>query len=169
MSQFVTGNPDVCFFEQNPELQYITEFKNLIDSKGKLIAGKILWSIYMIEDPKSKIFRMSREEKIKEITENYYSEYDEKKHKNISILYASICLEKEERLYNIHAEKLDELTTYIETLDLQVETEFSRYIRIMDKLPKIWDGLGRVKKTMIERMNKSSIRGGARPSARESR
>lgn len=169
MSNFVTGNPEHDFFEQNPELQYITAFRILIEEKGKKDASKLMWCIYMIEDPKSKIFRMPRNEKISEVTQNYYPKLKEDDILSLGKLYAEYCLEKEEYLYNIQIEKLDQLTTLLQKLSIDIDSDLSKYIRIMDKLPKIWDGLDKVKKNMIDKMNKSGLRGGAQRSSREKR
>jgi len=170
MSAFVTGDPDQDFFKQNPELKYISEFKALIDTRGKEEASKIMWSLYMIEDPKSKIFRMPRKDKLLEVKTNYWPEFDEEQFTALGKTYGKYCMEKEEFLYNIQIEKLDQLTEILRTLTISDDdSDLSKYIRIMDKLPKIWDGLDKVRKNMIDKMNKSVLRGGAQRSSREKR
>lgn len=166
--EFVNGNPELNFFEQNPELRYISEFSDLVKKEGLENASKILWSIYMIEDPKSKLFRMPKKDRIREVKANYYSEYSHDRNKLINV-YTLLCIEKEERLYSIHIEKLEELTTELKSLSVSNDKEFNKYIRIMDKLPKIWEALDKVKAKMIEKMNKSNVRGGAKRSSREKR
>ena len=166
---FVTGNPELDFFEQNPTLQYITEFMALREELGKKEVSKILWSIYMLEDPSSSIFRMPKADKIAEIKATYYADYDEEKYKDIARMYAKFCMEKEEHLYSIHAKKLDELTAFLDELSLTDDTQFNKYVKIMDKLSKIWESLSKVKKQMVDTLNKSELRGGAKRGAREKR
>jgi hypothetical protein len=165
----ITGDPQHDFFEQNPELRYISEFSDLIDSLGQEAASTILWCTYMLDDPKSKIFNMPRVDKVTEVKEQYYKDYDEEKYKEVSKVYAKVAMEKEEWLYSIHIEKLDMLTGHLDKLDLEKDKDFTKYVRIMDKLPKIWDALEKVKARMIAKTNKSGLRGGARRSAREKR
>lgn len=171
MAAFVTGDPNNDFFSQNPELGYISEFKALIDKYGKNKASKIMWSLYMIEDPKSRIFRMPRKDKILEVKTNYYPEFDDKAFSALGQTYGKYCMEKEEYLYSIQIEKFDQLTEFLRTLSLSEsdDSDLSKYIRIMDKLPKIWDALDKVRNNMIDKMNKSVLRGGAQRSSREKR
>lgn len=166
---FVTGNPEQDFFTQNPELQYISEFVALREDVGDETASKILWSIYMIEDPNSKIFRMPTEDKILEVQTNYYPDYDPEEYDDLPKVYAQYCMDKETWLYAIQIEKLDELTSGLKHLSIKNDKQFTKYMRIMDKLPKIWDGLEKVKAKMISKQNKTGLRGGARRSSRERR
>jgi len=165
----VTGDPAVDFFEQNPELKTIEVFNELIANVGEENASKILWSIYLIEDPNSRIFRMPRGEKISEIKSTYYPEFDLKKYSRIVDKYKSLILSKEERMYSIHVEKMDELTSHLDELKLDNDDDFTKYVKIMEKLPKVWDSLERVKKKMISKQSSNSIRGSGQRSAREKR
>lgn len=169
MIVFASGDPEKDFFEQNPELKYITEFAKLIEEEGKQKASRIMWCIYMIEDPKSSIFRLPRNQKVQEIIANYYKDYDETKYDKLSRLYGQYCMEKEEYLYSIQIEKFDQLTTHLKDLSISNEKDFGKYIRIMEKLPKVWEALEKVRTKMIDKQNKSELRGGAQRSSREKR
>lgn len=165
----VTGDPQHDFFDQNPEIRYVSEFKLLIQDEGPEKASKLMWCAYMMGDPKSKIFQMPEEEKILEIQNNYYSEFNPKESKELIRFYGRFCMDKEEFMYSIHMAKLDELTEGLNNLSIEKDEDFSKYIRIMDKLPKIWDGLDKVKAKMISKQNKTALRGGAARSSREKR
>lgn len=165
----VGGTPDGDFFDQNPELQYFSAFAGVLKEYKKEEASKIMWAIYMFCDPDSMLFRMPKEERIEEIKENYYDKFDEQKFESLIIKYQRYVMDKEEYLYYVHAEKLDELTSYLSNLKIKEDKDFNKYVKIMDKLPKVWDGLEKVKTKMIDKKNKSGVRGGAKRSARERR
>lgn len=163
----ITGNPDKDFFEQNPELKYKTEFKKLLEEYPKE-ASKVAWATYLLEDPNSKFYRVPREERLKEVENNYYK-IDYKKFKWFMDAYSRNVLTKEQSMFKIHCDKLDELTAFLKELSLDDESQFKKYISIMDKLPKIWDAFETIKTKMNEEESKSKIRGGAKESSREKR
>lgn len=163
----ITGNPELDFFEQNPELKFKTEFKQLLEKYPKN-ASKIAWSVYMIEDPNSKFFRMPREERIAEIQKNYYN-LDTEEHKHLLDAYGRLALTKEQNMFKIHIDAMDRLTANLKELDVGEDSDHNKLTRVLEKLPKIWDGLEKVKSRMIDADSKTSLRGGASQSAREKR
>lgn len=54
--ELVFGDPNADFFEQNPQLEFFSFVQGLIQKNGKKRAGDIMWSLYLVEDPKSKIY-----------------------------------------------------------------------------------------------------------------
>lgn len=162
----VTGNPEIDFFQQNPELKYFTDFKKLLE-EHPLEASKVAWSTYLLEDPNSKFYRLPKEDRIKEVN-NYYK-LDHKKYKWFIDSYSRSILTKEQVMFKIHCDKLDELTAFLKELSLDDETQFKKYMNIMDKLPKIWESFETLKTKMNEEESKSKIRGGAKESSREKR
>lgn len=163
----IAGNPGLDFFEQNPELQYKTEFQDLIEQFGPKQASKIAWAVYMVDHPDSNLHRIPLSERVDEVHKNYGIDVTE--HEEFRAAFVQVAMPKETALYKIHIEKLDELTIYLETLDLTEKSDFDRYIKIMDKLPKMWDALEKVKTSMIDQQNKNKMFGGASRSARERR
>lgn len=161
---FVKGNPEFDFFEQNPEIKYFSEFSDIVKDEN---GSKIMWSLYMSEDPDSKLFRMPKDQRISEIIDNYYPEYIH--NEELSKKYANLVLNKEQQLYKIHIEKLEDLTTYLKQLEVDKDQDFDKYIKIIDKLPKAWEALEKIKSKMIDKENKSTVRGGAQQSLREKR
>lgn len=67
----VTGDPSADFLQQNPELEFwpfVTKIK--MDNEKKV--NEILWSLYMVEDPKSKIYHgLSYEERVDVVEKRY--------------------------------------------------------------------------------------------------
>ena len=166
--RLVTGNPNEDFFEQNPLLRNIYEFKELI--KNYPDNSRIAWSIYFLEDinEKNPYYRMDRETRIKNIKKDYY-DLDVEEHKSLIDAYGRLCLSKEEAMFKIQLDALDRLTAHLKELDVGDDKDHNKMVRVLEKLPKIWDGLEKVKKKMIDAKSKSSLRGGASQSAREKR
>ena len=68
----VTGDPDKDFLSQNPELKFFP-FVNAIQLKYKEEkVSQILWSLYLVEDPKSKIYYGIKYEDRINVVENKY-------------------------------------------------------------------------------------------------
>ena len=70
--ELVTGDPDSDFFTQNPELQFFPFVKTLINKHGSTDASKIMWSLYLVEDPKSKIYHAIHVDERIDIVEKRY-------------------------------------------------------------------------------------------------
>lgn len=163
----IVGNPELNFFDQNPELRYISEIKKAVADYSDKEASKILWAIYMIEDPNSKLYRIPKDKRIEEVRKNYY-EIDVDKFKELIKAYSGlISMSKEERMFKVHVDKLDELTSYLQNLTLSAPDEFEKALKILEKLPKIWSGFDTVKTKLIESHEKTTLRAGAVESARE--
>jgi hypothetical protein len=164
----IIGNPDNDFFLENPELKYISTFKKLLEEYSAKEVSKIMWSIFLYEDPNSKFYRIPKELRLKEIQDNYYK-FDPIKFKEVIRSYTTLILSKEENLYKIQMDKLDEITVYLKDLNLDESEDFKKSMQIMGKLSKIWTDLEVIKNRLIEVQNKTNIKGGARESMREKR
>ena len=170
MSNLVGGNPDSDFFEQNPELQYFHQVKALIKAVGKERASKLMWAIYLVEDPRSKFYRMEKESRLKEVAQFYLEEPDfdwEGDIKEVLEAYPRLCLSKAQVMFKIWADKMDEAVAYLKQLNF--EEDDTKIIRIMEKLGKMWDTFDKVKKKMVEEEQRDQLRGGAVKSFKERR
>lgn len=170
----IKGNPTNDFKDQNPILSNIGEFKNLYSKYTSDKASKICWSMYMIEEadveanPLARI--PNRDERIKEVQKTYYNvDVDSEEYKTLVSDYSKFSLSKEEALYRIHVSKFEELTAFLDQLSLDVDKQFDQYIKIMERLDKMWKGLEIVREKMIETKSKTNLRGNAQQSAREKR
>jgi hypothetical protein len=167
----VSGDPEHSFFDQNPTLKYISEFQKLKSTHSDKEVSKICWAVFMIEEIDSevnKLARMPKEDRIKEVHETYYK-LDIDKYGYLLDAYSKLVHTLEEQMFKIQMDKMDEITSVFKKLKLDKKDEFEKYLKIADKLPRIWDGLEKVKKRMIESNSKSKIRGGGKLSARERR
>ncbi len=67
----ITGDPEKDFLEQNPELRYFP-FVQKVCNKHKGRANDILWSLYLVEHPKSKLYYgLPKEETIGIVEKRY--------------------------------------------------------------------------------------------------
>lgn len=166
---FVTGNPEHDFFEQNVELKTISTFSNLLKDYSKSEASRIMWSIYLMEDPNSKLYRIPKEDRLREIKSSYYPEFDTKVFKEHIALYTRYNLSKEESLFKIQIDKLEEVTAYLKELEVEDDSDLKKILDINSKLGKMWENIEKAKKRMLESQEKTIIRAGAKESAREKR
>lgn len=168
MSKHITGNPERDFFEQNPEFQYV-QLGFLVKKEQKDDASKIMWALFLSEDPESKLFRIPVEERRSNIAEMYLKDpnFDWTSIQQYIDMYPMSILTKEQIMYKIWADKLDELTTHLRKLDITKED--AKVIKIMEKMEKIWTSYEKVRTKMVETKNKSQLHGGATESKRESR
>lgn len=166
----INGDPGKDIFDQNPELEYISSIKEFIKSKGgKKKASKLLWAVYLTEDPNSKLYRiMDIEERRKEVSENYLGDkdFDWKDLDKICIEYGRIALTKEEIFFTIWSQKLDELQAYLKFTDISSDPE--GIIKIMEKIPKVLEGYEKTKNTMLASKKKGKTYGGKQESLGES-
>lgn len=170
----IKGNPQHDFREQNPFIIQIEGFSNIYKKHKPDVASKICWAMYMIEEedqesnPLARI--INREERIAEVNKSYYKvDTTTEEYKSLVSDFSKFILTKEQSLYRIHVRKFEELTAYLDSLALDDDKEFDKYIKIMDKLDKMWKGLEIVKEKMVEAKNKNRIRGNAQLSVREKR
>lgn len=163
--ELVKGDPKADFWEQNPALRFLSDLKDVQNTKS---SSKIMWAVYLIEDPDSPFYKIPREDRISEVQANYYN-LDIKKYNYLLNAYSRLCLTKEEAMFKIHMDSMDQLTSHLKSLDIGEDKDFNKMIKVMEKLPKIWEGLEKIKTKMIDKKNKTALRGGAKQSAREKR
>lgn len=168
----ITGNPNEDIFEQNPELEFITVVKDFIKKiGGKKKASKLLWSIYLTEDPNSKFYKgMDREERRKEVASNYLKEpdFDWGELEYFISLYPRFALSKEEVFFDIWATKLDEIQVYFKSTNITEFEDVEKLLKAMNQIPKILDGYEQMKSKMLLSTKKTKTYGGKQESLGES-
>ncbi len=166
----VKGNPALDFFEQNPELQFRTLCVKVKREHEKL-ASKLMWTAYMLCDPASEFHRLPVETRKEEIANNYLenSKFDWDKYQFIWDGYPQLVFSKEKALFKIWSDKLEQLTTHLDTLKFDNDKQSDKALKIMEKMSKIWEGYDKVKNKMVVEESKTNLRGGASQSARERR
>jgi len=167
--KYISGDPKKDFFDQNPELKFKKEFAKLLKPHRRQKGSKIMWAIYMMEDPSSHFFRIPYATRLEEIQAVYFPEFDPEKYQDIIDAYKKLILDKEVLLYSIHIRKMEQLTSVLEDLDLEEKASFDKYIKIVEKLPRAWEALKKVKVDMFDAMDKSNVHGDRALSSREKR
>lgn len=170
----ITGNPEKDFFDQNPELKFMSGFQKPLKELSKSEASKLMWSIYLLEDPDSKFYSIPYKDRIKEIKDLYNPDFDpeEAMTKELITIYPRLTMSKEKMMYKEQMDSMDALTAHLKTLRVEMvdsDKAFTQFMKVMEKIGKIWDGFDKVKQKFIESESKSQMRGGAQESAREKR
>lgn len=170
----IKGDPALDFREQNPIISQIGSFSTIYSKHKKEIASKICWAVYMIEEADANENPLARianfNERVKEVQHSYYKiDVNSEEYKELVSDFSKFILSKEESLFRIHIRKFEELTSHLDQLSLDTDKDFEKYIKIMDKLDKMWKALESVKETMIQSKAKTNLRGNAQQSMREKR
>lgn len=166
----IQGNPKEDFRDQNPLIANMGAFKDIYNKRKD--ASDFIWAMYMIEEvneSKNAYAKIpSKEERIDEVALNHYKvDVEEEDYKTLASYYSRFILTKEQALFKIQLDKLEELTAFLKTLSLDDDKQYAKYMNIMTKLSYIWDGLEKIKQKMIDIENKTTIRGNAKLSKRD--
>lgn len=154
----VSGDPSADFLQQNPELDFwpfVTKIK--IDKEKKV--NEILWSLYMVEDPKSKIYHgLNYEERIDVVEKRYGIEYidDCVPYKEA---YINACMGPHERVFKRLSDKFQKMVIAVENAELEEATEF------FTKMANMYKGLDLVEaKYAVELESfKQKLKGNKKP------
>lgn len=85
---YLNGSIEDNFFKQNPDTKKYPQIKKLIEEHGEDVASSIMWSFYLLIDPRSFIFnKMTFGERNKFVINNYYNDFVYIKHKDIFEFY----------------------------------------------------------------------------------
>lgn len=165
----ITGNPELDFKEQNPIIASTREFTRIYNKRKD--ASKFCWAMWMIEETNQNLNPLakipSKEERKEEIKEYYDIDINCEDYKLLADYYSKFIITKEQALFKIQIEKLEELTARLKTMDLESSTDLDNYLKIMSKLPYIWNALDKIKDQMITSENKINVRGGSKLSKRD--
>jgi len=171
----IKGNPSLDFKDQNPIISQIGMFAQLYKKNKQDVASKTCWAMYMIEEVDAEENPLARiigfDERVKEVQKSYYNiDVTSEDYKTLVSDFSKYVLTKEEGLFRIHVRKFEELTAHLDGLNLSdSDKDFDQYMKIMDKLDKMWKALESVKEKMIEAKSKTNLRGNAQQSIREKR
>lgn len=111
---------------------------------------------------------MSKEDRIREVQKNYYN-IDIVLHKDLLRAYGQLCLRREEVMYKKQKEAMDKVTNYLDDLSLDIDSEFTKTIKILTSLDKMWKGLESAYSKMMDAKTKINTRGNIKESYREKR
>jgi hypothetical protein len=168
-SKIVHGNPEVDFFIQNPEFNYIKEINSIKSKLGEEETSKLLWAVYMIEDPYSRLESMPYQLRVQQVTTEYLKkEYSDtnnvttlKEYQELRKIYLDLIVPRSMKNYLVWKNKIDQITDKMDSLDPLSDDLF----KYMEKSAKIWAPLKTLEKLMEEELNKTS---GKKGNSRES-
>lgn len=109
---------------------------------------------------------MSRNERIEEVKKTYYN-IDVDKFKTLLDSYGVICLSREQYLYKVQFDKMDEVTTYLSSIKTNSLDDANKVVKIMGQIYKAWEGLDKARSRMFDADSKINVRGGTKESYRE--
>lgn len=162
---FIQGNPEEDFFQQNPQVRYFPAVQRLLKSvAGDVEAGRILWAVYLTEDPDSKYYPLPYRERRSIIAENYLkeAEFDWDQYSYLIEAYPLMCLGTTERWYKTLADKFGEIVDAVGSMD--AKEDFKDLLPMYDKLEKMFKGLDIVESKMQkEKSQRVEVRGSAQP------
>ena len=154
----IKGNPDFDkFFDSNYELSYIDEFKELIEDKGMSDAGRIMWAVYMTEDPSSALYGKDKTMRRIDVAKNYLEDdmFDWDSIKHVIQAYKRDCLPKKVRMYADYIEMWNERHEYLKELSYKENAKDKDDMLLKSK--KIWDELAKIEQEYIK-----EVEGGSR-------
>lgn len=159
----IKGNPNEDFREQNQRLCTYKDFVTIYKKEPKY-ASKILWSYYFVtylHDTNNPYRNLSSlDMRIDSVKEEYYKDFNYQKYKYIIDAFKMIELSKEELMFNTQYKKLEEITTFFDSLDLSLGDNLDEYIKLFKILPNVWKQFKIVKTEVIEsNKNKTSVHG----------
>ncbi len=129
----VTGDPDKDFLSQNPELKFFP-FVNAIQLKYKEEkVSQILWSLYLVEDPKSKIYYGIKYEDRINVVENKYGIDYAKECTEWIDSYTNAAMGPHERNYKRLQDKYQKMIQSVENSELKESVEFFKNISLFTK------------------------------------
>lgn len=161
---FIAGNPAEDFFQQNPQVRYFPAVQRLLGNVAEDAAGKIMWAVYLTEDPDSKYYPISYTERRKIIADNYLKqpEFDWDGISYLVSAYPDMCLGVTERWYKKLADKFGEMVDAISEMD--AKEDYKDMVMMYDKLEKMFKGLDFAESKMQkEKSQRVEVRGTAQP------
>ncbi len=164
IATFITGNPAEDFFQQNPQVRYFPAVQRLLSNVAEDVAGRVMWAVYLTEDPDSKYYPISYDERRKIIAENYLKDpdFDWGSVDYLVEAYPDMCLGVAERWYKKLADKFGEIVEAIG--DMDAKEDYKDMVMMYDKLEKMFKGLDFAESKMQkDRSQRVELRGSSQP------
>lgn len=161
----VQGTYEDNFFDLNPEFRLITIFKEFESACSN--ASQIMWGIYYLEDPNSKLYRIKNKDERKQEIENnlLHEKINWDSYENLIQSYIELTLSDNARSYKIWREKARDLDNYIKTLDFEKNAEV--LLKLFKEAKSIWATLDEIQKRTEDEDSSTTARGGGQLSARD--
>ena len=158
------------FFVSNPQLKYMTPFNKVWNWRGrsKKYKSKVMWSIFLLLDTRSKFARMNYEDRKEEIETFFMGEkiFHLSLVKEVMAQYPEKVMTLTQRNFKIWDEKITERTQFLKDTPYTLDT-----YEVLEKMMKdskgIWDSYMKVKAELEAEEGLSVTRGGFKKSLAE--
>lgn len=169
-TNIITGNPELPFFDQNPQLKYISVFDQILRQFPDDY-DKVLWAIYLTEDPSSKFYNMPRDQRRTEVAKNYLENERFNWHalEEVIVDYVRVTMSKEKLMYKMIVDKMESMVMRLKSLDETEDKDWRKIMNLLEKSSKIWDSLDKVKERLEQSEAVDNMKGGGKKSFREKR
>lgn len=159
------------FWEDNPEVKYIEEFRELFNKLGDIQSSRIMIAIFLVEDPKSHYKDQMRHERISLVCKNFLKkpDLDWGKLKRYTDAYVYHVLSVEEKRFNIISKKADQLVHALDLLDFDKPEDRKEYKLVMADIIKSQELYQKYKAEMVDYHRRRKIKGKNILSVREER
>jgi hypothetical protein len=161
----------INLWEEYPDLEFITEFKELKDKEGAEKSNNILKAIYYIWDPKSdkRDSGFTEEELIKDINKNLIGEKNFKwsNYEKTKAAWDKYCLTKTDTILVEYETKISQVNEVIKTMPVTKENikEIGDYLKLQKSLLLDY---AEVKKEFVqEQISRAEMENGYVPSLNE--
>ena len=161
---------DRDFFDLNQEFRVISEFKDF--RENNVDASRIMWGIYLVEDPESKLYKKIRDrQKRKDEVEKNYLNIPDFKWDDYTLyinLYNEYSLSESKRSLKTWKDKAREMDIYLGTLKFGPDDD--RLFKMFEKATSYWAALEEIeKKVRAEAEGTNTIQGKGNLSASDKR
>lgn len=115
----IEGNIEKDFWEQNPSVKYRSPFNKLYEKAPRKASSKLMWAIYLLEDPKSDYVNMQyshRKVQIEKIFLKGKVKLD--KYEKFCEAYKTMLMTKEELLFNMIEQKLEQYVIAVSDVNM---------------------------------------------------
>ena len=140
------------FFDYNPELRHHPVISKYIRKRGEEFTSSMMWAIYMVEDPDSKLFSLPLDKKVEIATKFLGFKYDYDKYDDLINTYRELLMTKVEAWYSRLVKKFDKMLA-----ELESENDLEKSFNYFSKIKPIFSALDDVKK-MYDKERNSKVK-----------
>jgi len=172
MDNFISNfNPDSNFWEENPQVKYISPFREFYKkdrTKTKDKSSQIMWAIGMYLEPvRSKLYRMDEELRAKTINENYLEGKDDFfKYQELLDAYHDYLMTPIKRNFKAWGDKLSTRMRFIEDTEYNEDT-YEMLDKMMERTEKMMNQYKKLEEAFLEEELQTKMKGGIAKSAAE--
>lgn len=168
----IEGTIEKDFWEQNPTAKYRDPFSTFFQSAKREVSSRIMWAIYLLEDPKSSYNNMLYEDRLNQIETNFLQGKISLTHKKVKPLvdaYKRMLMTKEELMYNVVEKKLEDYVVAIQGISMVDESGRREARMAIKEIDGMFKSFRNVQTEMLEKRKVWKMRGKRSMSKREQR